>query len=110
MPASKHPVWLAIVLAICGLGVWGAVLQVPRLAWVPLVALLPAAWAAWDARHLRAQEYYTSLAVSPAMLFWLVALCWVVVLPWYLSVREQIRSGRALRRPPPRVPSDEPAA
>jgi hypothetical protein len=102
MAASRHPVWLAILLAMCGLGIWGVVLQMPHLAWVALVTVLPAAWAAWDARHLHAEEYYTSLAVSPAMLFLLVVLCWIVVLPWYLSVREQIRSARALRRPPPR--------
>jgi hypothetical protein len=110
MRSSRRWVWLAIALAICGLSFWAVLIQIPRLAWVPLIAVLPAAWVAWDSRRLRAQEYYTSLAVSPGMLFLLVLLCWVVVLPWYLSVREQIHSGRALRRPPPSAPVDETAA
>ena len=105
MARAKVSIWLILLVSLCGLGFWAILLQQPRLAWLPLLAVLPAAWAAWDSRRICVQEYYTSLAVSPSTLFLLVLLCWVVVLPWYLSVRDLIRTGRALRRPRENDPS-----
>ena len=104
MTGLKPFAWLAVLCCICDLGVSIVVLHVPSLAWALLAVLLPAAWAARDSHRGRAQEYDTSLAVSPAMLFLLVTLCWVVVLPRYLAVRYQIQRGHARRGPSSSAP------
>lgn len=91
--------WRVLVLPsllLLGLYLWSQLL-VP-LGWVSLVALAPAAWVAYDSRRIRVQEYETSLSYGPGLLFLLTGAFVVVVLPWYLAVRDMIRSGQAPRR------------
>ncbi len=83
-------------MILLGMYLWSRLL-VP-LGWVSLVALAPAAWVAYDSRRLRIQDYHTSLPYGPGLLFLLTASFFVVVLPWYLTVRDMIASGRAPRR------------
>ena len=88
---------LLSVVALVGLVTWQRLLL--PFGWLALVAVFPALWVAIDARRTRPQDYTVGLSYPPLTLFFLVLLSMVVVLPWYLSVRELIRSGRALRRP-----------
>ena len=79
--------------------------------WVSLIALLPAAWVALDSTRIRVRDFHTSLSYRPGVLFLLTAACWVVVLPWYLTVREFIKAGRApARAAQPTSPPVGPAA
>jgi len=79
--------------------------------WVSLIALLPAAWVALDSIRIRVRDFHTSLSYRPGVLFLLTAACWVVVLPWYLTVREFIKAGRApARAAQPTSPPAGPAA
>jgi len=87
-----------VLLLIAGVGTWGTFATLGPLAWFSLVALLPAAWIGWDSKRIGVQEYQTSLSYPPLTLFLITLLSWVVVLPWYLTVRDQIRAGHAFRR------------
>jgi hypothetical protein len=87
--------WRVLVVPsflLLGLYLWSRLL-VP-FGWVSLIALAPAAWVAYDSRRIRIQDYNTSLSYGPALLFLFTASFFVVVLPWYLTVRDMIRSGR----------------
>jgi hypothetical protein len=83
---------------ILGLSAWGLVLQAGPFAWFGLFGILPAAWVVYDARRIHLLEYRTSLSnFGPMALFLITVLLWVTVLPWYLTVREQIRAGHVSR-------------
>ena len=68
------------------------------LGWVALVAVLPATWVAWDSTRIGIRNYHTSLDFGPGTLFVITLGAWIVVLPWYLAVRDLIREGKAIRR------------
>src|SRR5437868_2112697 len=59
-----------------------------------LLVIGSAAWAAYDARTTQPWRYRTGLANHPPAIFVGVLLLWLIVFPWYLIVRGQIRSGR----------------
>jgi hypothetical protein len=91
----------------CGVAIVGMVALVavtPRhiaLAAMPYFTLLTlplAGWVVYDARRIRLREYQSSLAWHPAVVFLLVALWPVVVVPWYLTVRERVLAGQTPRR------------
>jgi len=78
------------------LGFWNALIQ--PFGWISLVAVPFAVWVAFDSRRIRIRDYHSSLAYSPGALFLLTPCAWIVVFPWYLTVRDLIKTGRALRR------------
>jgi hypothetical protein len=98
-------VWLAVAICVALTGIV-AVLPasvvlglVPRFGVLrlPVVALIGAIVAA-DAHRLRVRDYATSFGFHPAWL-WLLAALWpLVVVPWYITVRERIVTGRTPRR------------
>ena len=65
-----------------------------------LLALPLAAWVVYDAHRIRLRDYQSSLAWHPAVVFLLVALWPVVVVPWYLTVRDRVLAGETPRRIP----------
>ena len=83
-------------LILFGLYLWRQ-LFVP-LGWISLVALPFAAWVAFDSRRIRIIEYHSSLAYRPLTLFLIAASAPVIVVPWYLTARDLIRSGQTPRR------------
>lgn len=97
---ASRRIWPILVAALVGLSVWGTLLEQPERGWLALVAVPPAAWIAWDSHRLRIRDYHTSLAFGPLTLFLLGMLAWIVVLPWYLTVRDLIRAGHVARRSP----------
>src|SRR5512143_2116146 len=100
MPTSaRRSILLLALTALVGLSFWGALLQ--PLGWLSLVAIGPAAWVAYDSTRLNVRAYHSSLAYGPGVLFLLTLASWIVVFPWYLTVRDLIKSGRALPKTPP---------
>ena len=76
------------------------------LGWLSALVIPPAIWVALDSRRIRVTEYDTSLNYRPGLLLLLSLAFPIIVIPWYLTVRDLIRSGRALRR----APAGKPAA
>ena len=64
-----------------------------------LVSLTIASWIVRDAQRVQLRSYQTSLAWPTGILFAAGVLAWIVVLPWYLTIREEIEAGRVPRRP-----------
>jgi hypothetical protein len=55
-----------------------------------------AIWAAIDSSRVHLQRYKSGISYAPVVLFFGLLLLWVVVFPWYLSVRSKILSGTAV--------------
>lgn len=84
-------------VVIFGLYLWSRVFE--PLGWLSLIGIPFAAWVAFDSRRIRITEYYSSLAYPPLTLFLLTASTPVIVVPWYLTARDLIKSGHSPRRP-----------
>ncbi len=61
-------------------------------------SLILAAWVAFDSRRIRIVEYHSSLSYRPLTLFLIAAAAPVIVVPWYLTARDLIKSGLTPRR------------
>ena len=94
-------IWIAIV---CCLALAVLVAIVPRddlLAYpdslLSVYAIVLAA-VLLDSHHIALNEYAAGLGTD-SWIFWLVMMLWPLAgVPWYLTIRERIRSGRTPRR------------
>jgi len=87
--------WQAFVLAIVLLVV---IILVPPVVGLALV-FFSSFWASFDANKLKAKEYESGfLKASPGAVFVGSLLLWIVVFPWYLYYRSQIKAGNLKRR------------
>ena len=90
-------------LVLVGIYFWSRLFE--PLGWLSFLAIPPALWMALDSKRLGVQNFDTGLNHRPTVLF-LIGLSFpVVVIPWYLTVRDLIRSGRAVRRVAPAGPA-----
>jgi len=83
-------------LILFGLYLWSQLFK--PLGWISLVALPFAAWVAFDSRRIRIVEFHSSLSYRPLTLFFIAATAPVIVVPWYLTARDLIKSGLTPRR------------
>jgi hypothetical protein len=83
-------------LVLFGLYLWSRLFE--PLGWLSLCGLPFAAWVAFDSRRIRIAEYHSSLAYRPLTLFLIAASSPVIVVPWYLTARDLIKSGLTPRR------------
>ena len=57
-------------------------------------------WAAWDSHAIRIVRYKTQMANEPVIVLFLCMTVWPLAFPWYVIVRQGIRSGLVpLKRP-----------
>jgi hypothetical protein len=101
--------WLSAVLITWNLLAAASVLQYYTglpVAWALIFGT--AAWAAQDARSTQPWRYQTGLANRPTAIFVGVVFLWIIVLPWYLVVRGQIRRGKLALKAEATAPSSEP--
>ena len=84
-------------IVLFGLYLWSRLFE--PLGWLSLIGIPFAAWVAFDSRRIRITEYHSSLAYPPLTLFLLAASTPVIVVPWYLTARDLIKSGQSPRRP-----------
>ncbi len=59
-----------------------------------LVILLSALWVAWDSSQVQLTRYKSGVSYNPYVLFILVCLIWIVGFPWYVVMRQRIKTGR----------------
>lgn len=67
-------------------------------------------WASISSSRLEFRRYKTSMAYHPVTIFLVHLLCWIIVFPWFLTVRSRILDGTAevkdeFKRTPYAVPS-----
>ena len=94
------PIWLVLGAVVL------AMYTMPQLASdtglrvaLVLISVFVASWIVRDARRINLRAYATSLAWRPTVLFLVALGMWMVVLPWYLTVRESIEAGHVPLRP-----------
>lgn len=52
-------------------------------------------WIAIDSKKIEIKKYKSGISYGPVLLFIATLLLWIVAFPWYLIVRERIKSGKA---------------
>ena len=94
-------IWIAVV---CCLALAGLAALIPREvavaagSYFPLLRAVALAAVFVDARRLRLSEYAAGLG-NGDWIFWLMMIMWpVAAVPWYLTIRDGIHSGRTPRR------------
>lgn len=60
-----------------------------------LMILGTSLWAAMNSHQLEFRSYKTSMPYHPASIFLAHLLLWIVVFPWFLTVRARIKDGSA---------------
>ena len=80
--------------------IWGVMLNRPGAedlvqALALLVCLASSIWAAISSYRLEFRRYKTGLSYHPMTIFFCHMLLWIVVFPWFLTVRNQIKDGSA---------------
>lgn len=88
--------WLAILLSI---GIVIVTVILSRVVGVNLMLLIvpgTALWAAIDSKKISLKKYKSGISAGPIALFCGVILLWIVVFPWYLVIRDQIKTGKAV--------------
>jgi RNase P subunit RPR2 len=83
--------WQAVIIAVIMLIILSVLNSYIAIA----IVIITTVWAALDASKIGA-KYYNSKA-SPGSVVIGCLLLWIVVLPWYLYVRSQIKAGVVLR-------------
>ena len=63
---------------------------------VTIMVFGTALWAAIDSSKLQLTRYESGISYGPVVLFIACALLWIVGFPWYLSMRDKIKSGTAV--------------
>jgi hypothetical protein len=93
-------VWLAIVFTLALLATERLVSAVLGTDLLWFLILGSAAWVAWDSSKIHLTQYQSGISLRPPLLFFGIALLWIVGFPWYLAVRHRIKTGTALRKQP----------
>ena len=55
-----------------------------------------AIWAAIDSSKIQLKRYKSGISYGPVVLFFGIALLWIIGFPWYLSMRYKIKTGTAV--------------
>src|SRR5262245_52068170 len=63
---------------------------------VTVMVLGTALWAAIDSSRLQLKRYQSGISYGPVVFFVLCVLFWIVGFPWYLSMRDKIKTGTAV--------------
>jgi len=63
---------------------------------VTAMILATALWAAIDSSKIELKKYQSGISYSPIVLFFAIALLSIVGFPWYLNVRNRIKTGTAV--------------
>lgn len=66
---------------------------IPGVVWLMVIAT--AVWAGISSSRLEFRKYKTGMSYHPVTIFLVHLLLWVVVFPWFLTVRDNIRDGSA---------------
>jgi len=82
--------WQAVIIAI----ILFAIMMLANGYITMALFLLSSIWASFDAGKLDAKKFKSKLMkASPGMVFIGCLLLWIVVFPWYLYFRSQIKAG-----------------
>jgi len=96
--------------------IWSVILNRPGAEGLaqglPMLAYLASSiWAAISSYRLEFRRYKTGLSYHPMTIFFCHLLLWIVVFPWFLTVRDRIKDGSAeLKDEFKPLPSSAPAA
>jgi hypothetical protein len=88
--------WLAIIFTIGLVAVVYGVSLVINFNLFWFLILGTSLWAAIDSSKLQLSRYRSSISGPPVMVFIGCAFLWLVVFPWYLSMRYSIQHGTAV--------------
>jgi hypothetical protein len=62
------------------------------------MVIITSVWVAYDSVQIQLRTYKSGISYGPVVLFATCVILWLVAFPWYLVVRQKIKSGAAIRR------------
>ena len=84
-------VTLILLTSFFGLNIAGKYFP---LSWFMILGT--AIWAAIDSSKIQLKRYKSGISYGPVVLFFGIALLWIIGFPWYLSMRYKIKTGTAV--------------
>jgi hypothetical protein len=81
-------IWIPIACVVVGALINFNVIQV--------MILGTALWAAIDSSKIQLKRYKSGISYGPVVVFLCFVFLWIVAFPWYLIVRNKIKSGTAI--------------
>jgi len=63
-----------------------------------IAVLVSALWAAYDSDRLQFRRYKSDIPYTPVFVFAACAMFWIIGFPWYLTMRKNIKTGKAVLR------------
>lgn len=88
--------WIAILFSIallCAFWYGSAILGFNLV--TPMV-ILTSIWVAFDSSRIELRRYKSGISYGPVVLLFACLLLWIVSFPWYLTMRNKIKSGTAV--------------
>lgn len=82
---------LLLLTSLVGFDVGGKTLMLRDV-----MILVTTLWAVIDSAKIHLKRYKSGISYGPVVLFVCMLLLWVVAFPWYLVVREKIKTGTAV--------------
>ncbi len=98
-------VWLAIPLTIALIVLSVIASTYAHFSVVMPMVLATSLWVAFDSSKLQLSRYKSGISYGPVALFVACALLWIVGFPWYLVMRDKIKSGTAVLKDAPQAGS-----
>jgi ABC-type siderophore export system fused ATPase/permease subunit len=80
-------------IAILGACIGIAALTGFDITWLTIIGT--AIWIAIDSKKIEIRKYKSGISYGPVVLFFATCLLWIAAFPWYLIVKERIKSGKA---------------
>jgi len=96
---ATQPIMKTPIAVLFTTGLFIVCYLVTRFVHFDLVTIMvfgTALWAAIDSSKLQLTRYESGISYGPVVLFIACALLWIVGFPWYLSMRDKIKSGTAV--------------
>jgi len=93
---SLRQTWVAILLTIGLLAGCAVISSLIGFNIFSIMVLGTSLWAAIDSSKIQLKRYKSGISYGPVVLFFCFAFLWVIAFPWYLIVRNNIRTGTAV--------------
>ena len=87
--------WAAILITLGLFVLCGVITAVTHINAALFMFLGTSLWAAIDSTKIELVKYKSGISYGPVVLFFACAFLWIVGFPWYLIVRNKIKTGVA---------------
>jgi hypothetical protein len=88
--------WAALLFTFGLIVLSGVVTEITHINITLLMILGTSLWVAIDSRKIELLKYKSGISYGPIVLFFACVFLWLLGFPWYLIVRNKIKTGVAV--------------